>query len=215
MLFRCPIDADGLKIAAIVAVITIIISVINSNFGWIGAILTICVLAFFRDPERVTPVNESAVISPADGTVQSIGYCIPPAELGFGDKKVKRIAIFMSVSDVHVNRSPMAGTIEKILYIPGKFFNASLDKASVYNERNAFFLKTKNDQQVVFVQIAGLIARRIRTDIKEGDSVEAGQRVGLIRFGSRVDVYLPDNSKVKVEEGQTMVAGETILAELE
>lgn len=215
MLFRCPIDADGLKIAAIVAVITIVISVINSNFGWIGAIFTVCVLAFFRDPERVTPSNEAAVISPADGVVQSAGPCIPPEELGYGEKKVNRVSIFMSVSDVHVNRSPVAGVIEKILYIPGKFFNASLDKASVYNERNAFFVKTKKKQQLVFVQIAGLVARRIRTDVKEGDKVDAGQRVGLIRFGSRVDVYLPDNAKIKVEEGQTMVAGETVIAELE
>lgn len=213
MLFRFPVDADGLKIAAVIAIITIVVSVINSNFGWVGGILTVCCLIFFRDPDRVTPSNDAAIISPADGIVQKIGECEPPEELGFGDKKVNRISIFMSISDVHVNRAPAAGTIEKILYVPGKFFNASLDKASVYNERNAFFMKTNNGKNIVFVQIAGLIARRIRTDVKEGDTIEAGQRVGIIRFGSRVDVYLPDGVKVKVEEGQTTVAGETIIAE--
>ena len=214
MLFRCPIDGDGLKIAAIVAVITVIVSIINSNFAWVGGILSICILAFFRDPDRVTPQNESAIISPADGTVINISPCIPPAELGFGEKKTKRVCIFMSVTNVHVNRSPVAGTIEKILYVPGKFFNASLDKANVYNERKAFFVRTKDNQQIVFVQIAGLIARRIRTDVKEGDVVEAGQRVGIIRFGSRVDVYLPDNVKINVQEGQSTIAGETVLAEI-
>ena len=213
MLFRCPVDGDGIKIALVVAVITIVISILNSNFGWIGGIFAVCVLMFFRDPERVTPANESAIISPADGIVQSISPCIPPAELGFGEQKVKRVCIFMSLSDVHVNRSPVSGKLEKILYIPGKFFNASLDKASVYNERNAFFVKMKNKRQIVFVQIAGLLARRIRTDVKEGDALEKGQRVGLIRFGSRVDVYLPDDVTIKVEEGQTAVAGETVIAE--
>lgn len=214
MLFRCPIDGDGLKIAAIVAVITVVVSIINSNFAWIGGILALGILAFFRDPDRVTPKNDAAIISPADGTVISVSPCIPPAELGFGEKKTNRVCIFMSLSNVHVNRSPVAGTLEKILYIPGKFFNASLDKANIYNERNAFFVKTKKGQKIVFVQIAGLVARRIRTDVKEGDELEAGQRVGIIRFGSRVDVYLPDNVKINVEEGQTTVAGETVLAEI-
>lgn len=213
MIYRFPIDVDGLKIAAIIAIITIIISIINSNFGWIGAILTVCVLGFFRDPDRVIPQNtENIVISPADGTVQSISECIPPDELGFNGEKVTRISIFMSMMNVHVNRMPVSGVIEKILYVPGKFFNATLDKASVHNEREAFTVRMSNGEKLVFVRIAGLVARRIRCDVKEGDKLEVGQRVGIIRFGSRVDVYLPKGATPNIEEGQTTVAGETIIA---
>lgn len=216
MIYRFPIDVDGLKIAAVIAIITIIVSVINSNFGWVGAILTVCCLGFFRDPDRVIPKNvENIIISPADGTVQSVSECIPPDELGFNGEKVQRISIFMSMMNVHVNRTPVSGVIEKILYIPGKFFNATLDKASVHNEREAFSVRMKNGEKLVFVRIAGLVARRIRCDVKEGDVVEAGQRVGIIRFGSRVDVYLPKNASPAVEEGQTTVAGETVIAKFD
>lgn len=211
--YRFPIDIDGLKIAAIIAVISIVISIVNSNFGWIGAILTVCCLGFFRDPDRVAPKNISnQIISPADGCVQKVCDCIPPEEIGLGNEKVKKISIFMSVFDVHVNRSPISGILEKIQYIPGKFFNATLDKASVDNEREIFTVRTDDGKKIVFVRIAGLVARRIRCDVKEGDRIEAGQRVGIIRFGSRVDVYLPENINTMVEEGQTTVAGETVIA---
>lgn len=212
MLDRFPIDPEGWKFAAIAACIAIVLGACSTNLGWIGAILTVWCLLFFRDPDRVSPVGTDLILSPADGVVQQIVDCIPPEELDLGKKPLKRISIFMSVFDVHVNRSPISGTVEKVLYIPGKFFNATLDKASEHNERQAITVKTKNDKRIVFVQIAGLIARRIRCDISQGSSLKAGQRVGIIRFGSRLDIYLPEQTSVLVSQGQTMIAGESVLA---
>ncbi|MDR0968867.1 MAG: phosphatidylserine decarboxylase [Holosporaceae bacterium] len=210
---RLPFDKDGGKIAGAVAVIAIFLGSIGPNMGWLGFLMVVGCLAFFRDPERVHPSRESAVVSPADGIVLKISQCEPPAELGL-EGEWKKISIFMSIFNVHVNRSPIAGVVERMLYVPGRFFNVTLDKANEYNERRATFMRTSNGTQVAFVQIAGLLARRIRCDVVEGQSLELGERVGIIRFGSRVDVYLPISAIVSVEEGQVTVAGETILADL-
>ena len=210
---RLPFDRDGCKIAAVVAVVAIIMSNVSVNMGWLGFLLTVGCLLFFRDPERVHPNRDNIAISPADGIVLKISKCEAPAELELKGQW-KKISIFMSVFDVHVNRSPIDGIVEKILYVPGKFFNVTLDKASEYNERQATYVRMNDGRMIVFVQIAGLIARRIRSDIAEGQQLEKGQRVGIIRFGSRVDVYLPEDSEIIVEEGQITVAGETVLANL-
>ncbi|MDR1334591.1 MAG: phosphatidylserine decarboxylase [Holosporaceae bacterium] len=210
---RLPFDRDGSKIAAVVAIVAIFLGNLSTNMGWLGFILTIGCLFFFRDPERVHPAGNSVVVSPADGTVLKVAECDPPDELEIQGKR-KKISIFMSIFDVHVNRAPISGRVEKILYIPGKFFNVTLDKASDFNERQATYIRAANNAQIVFIQIAGLIARRIRSDIAEGQKLEIGQRVGIIRFGSRVDIYLPADVEVLVKEGQLTVAGETILAHL-
>lgn len=213
MNIRLPFDREAWKFAGVAAVIAILFGHIGNNMGWLGFLSTIGCLLFFRDPERVHPSRESIAISPADGIVIKISECEPPAELEL-DGTWKKISIFMSVFNVHVNRTPVSGIVEKILYIPGKFFNVSLDKASEYNERQATFMRMENGAKIIFVQIAGLIARRIRCDISEGQQLEMGDRVGIIRFGSRVDIYLPLKSNILVEEGQVMVAGETVLADL-
>ncbi len=171
---------------------------------------------FFRDPKRYTPQGENYIISPADGTILEIDddICLPK-ELGESEAIYHKIGIFMSVLNVHVNRVPISGKIEKIAYTPGKFFNASLDKASEHNERNAILMKTDNGYPVAFVQIAGLIARRIVCNVKEGDIIKSGERFGIIRFGSRVNVYVPMTAKLNVDIGQTVIGGETILAKRE
>lgn len=181
--------------------------------GWIGVILTLWCTYFFRDPDRTTPVREGLVISPADGVVQSIGPAVPPAEIGMGDQPRNRISVFMNVFNVHVNRIPITGKIVKLAYRPGKFFNASLDKASEYNERQSFHMQTEDGADIGVVQIAGLIARRIKCDLSDNQSVKTGERFGLIRFGSRVDVYLPDGISPLVAVGQLTIAGETVLAD--
>ncbi len=208
------VDKDGVLFAGIIALATLIASMVSVHLGWIGFLLTIGCLAFFRDPVRVTPSVEGGIISPADGTVLSVGSCPSPVEFGLGYERCQKISIFMSVFDVHINRSPFNGVVERIIYIPGKFFNASLDKASELNERQITVLKTQGGENIAFVQIAGLIARRIRSDIREGESLKTGQKVGLIRFGSRVDIYLPMNASINIIEGQTTVAGETLLGVL-
>lgn len=213
MNIRLPFDRDGWRFAGVSAVISVFLGAISTNMGWLGFLTTIGCLLFFRDPERVHPSSETAIISPADGIVLRISECNPPEELGL-EGEWKKISIFMSIINVHVNRAPVSGIVEKILYIPGKFFNVSLDKASEYNERQATYMKMLNGTQVVFVQIAGLIARRIRCDIVEGQELELGDRVGIIRFGSRVDVYFPKSANIFVEDGQVTVAGETVLANL-
>lgn len=210
---RVPIDRDGVKIAAVVGVIAILLGSYSVNMGWLGFLLTVGCLLFFRDPERVHPNGDNLVISPADGIVLKISDCDPPAELELTGKW-KKISIFMSLFNVHVNRAPVSGVVEKLFYVPGRFFNVTLDKASEFNERLATYMTMNNGTRIVFVQIAGLLARRIRSDIKEGDMLTLGQRVGIIRFGSRVDVYVPADVKVCVEEGQITVAGETTLVEL-
>jgi phosphatidylserine decarboxylase len=167
---------------------------------------------FFRDPVRVTPVREGIVVAPADGRISMITRVLPPAELGLGDRPLQRISIFMSVFNCHVNRSPVTGRIDRIAYRPGKFINAELDKASEDNERNSLVISTANGR-IGVTQIAGLVARRIVSFVREGQTIGAGERFGLIRFGSRLDVYLPEGTSPLVAEGQTAVAGETILAD--
>jgi len=208
-----PIHKEGYVFIAIGLVATIILANLWSPFGWIGAIITIWICYFFRDPVRVTPQREGLVISPADGRISQIAQSLPPPELELPAEPMTRISIFMNVFDCHVNRAPVPGRIAKIAYTPGLFLNAELDKASDDNERNALAIETKSGI-VGVVQIAGLIARRIVPFVKEGDVLGTGERFGLIRFGSRVDVYLPSHVVPLVGEGQTAIAGETVLADL-
>jgi phosphatidylserine decarboxylase len=210
-----PIHKDGWKFILIFAFVSLVLAYVSSELGWIGALLTGWCVYFFRDPDRVTPQAEGAVISPADGVVSAIGESLPPKELGLeGEEKWTRISIFLNVFDVHVNRIPLEGVITKSVYHPGKFFNASLDKASEYNERQSLMVQTASGQSLIFVQIAGLIARRILCEVIENQQVKAGERFGLIRFGSRVDVYLPQGIAPQVLVGQRMISGETILAHI-
>jgi len=181
---------------------------------WPGAAFTLFCLYFFRDPERVAPARPGLVVAPADGRVVMVGLAVPPVELGLGDTPRWRVCIFLSVLDVHVNRSPVEGRVTRIAYHHGAFLNASVDKASELNERNAMAIRLTDGRDVAVVQIAGLIARRILCYAREGDVLEAGSRYGIIRFGSRTDVYLPPGVKPLVAEGQTMIGGETVVAEL-
>lgn len=209
-----PVHRDGHKFLAAGVVLTLLGFLIWPALGWIFAAATAYVAYFFRDPDRVTPLREGLVIAPADGRISSIETVRPPIELGLGDPERVRISIFLSVLDVHINRSPVAGRIVRSLYIPGAFLNASLDKASEENERRALVIETQGGVEIAVVQIAGLIARRIVTFAHEGDTVGVGQRFGLIRFGSRVDVYLPAGKVALIAVGQRAVAGETVLADL-
>ena len=207
-----PIHPEGYKFIAIFAVVTLGLAWLWEPLGWIGAFLTGWCVYFFRDPERVTPVDADVVVSPADGTISSVGYFIPPPELGLGAGPMQRISVFMSVFDCHVNRMPVAGRIAKIAYKPGLFVNADLDKASDDNERNSLIIEGERGRFGV-VQIAGLIARRIVCFSKQGSLLGVGARFGLIRFGSRVDVYLPEGARPLVALGTKAIAGETILAD--
>jgi phosphatidylserine decarboxylase len=207
-----PIHQEGYPFIGAFALASLILFWIWTPLGWIGCLLTVWCALFFRDPVRVTPVREGIVVSPADGRVSMIAPAVPPAEMGLGDQPLMRISIFMSVFNCHVNRSPVAGKIERIAYRPGKFINAELDKASEDNERNALVIATPAGR-IGVVQIAGLVARRIVSFVREGQTVGAGERFGLIRFGSRLDVYLPEGGKPLVSEGQTAIAGETVLAD--
>lgn len=209
-----PIHPDGWKFVAIFAVVAFALALVAQPLGWIGAVLTAWCIYFFRDPPRVTPVKPGLVISPADGVVQAIGPAEPPPELGMERRPLTRVSIFMNVFDVHVNRSPVDAEIAGVAYRPGKFFNASLDKASEENERNALRLKLADGRELAVVQIAGLVARRIRSDAKPGGTLQAGERFGMIRFGSRVDVYLPDGVAPLAIVGQRAVAGETVIGDL-
>ncbi|MBW8268958.1 phosphatidylserine decarboxylase [Caldovatus aquaticus] len=182
--------------------------------AWLGLLFTLFCLYFFRDPERVPPPRPGVIVAPADGKVVSIAPAAPPPELGLGAAPRWRVAIFLSVFDVHVNRVPADGTVTRIAYRHGAFLNASLDKASEENERNAIAIALPDGRDLAVVQIAGLIARRIVCDLHEGEAVRAGQRLGLIRFGSRTDLYLPEGVRPLVAEGQTMIGGETVIAEL-
>ena len=181
---------------------------------WLGLLFTLFCLYFFRDPERVLPPRQDVFVAPADGLVVSIEQAIPPAELGLAPEPRTRVAIFLSVLDVHVNRAPISGTVQKIAYHPGLFLSAAEDKASDDNERNSLLLRTAGGQDVVVVQIAGLIARRILCEVAEGQMLLAGQRFGIIRFGSRTDLYLPPGCVPLVAVGQRMIGGETVIAEL-
>lgn len=210
-----PVHPDGHKFIAIGAAVTLVFFLIYPPLGWIAAAITAWIVYFFRDPQRVTPLRPGLVVSAADGKISSIEKVTPPAELGMGSEERVRISTFLSVFDVHINRSPVAGRIVRSLYVPGAFLNAALDKASEDNERRILVIDTATDGEIGVVQIAGLVARRIVTFSQIGDTVGAGQRFGLIRFGSRVDIYLPPGKVALVNVGQRAVAGETIFADLQ
>jgi phosphatidylserine decarboxylase len=207
-----PIHPEGYPFIGAFALASLILFWIWTPLGWLGTLLTLWCAYFFRDPVRVTPVAERLVVSPADGRVSLVTNAVPPAQLALGDEPLPRVSIFMSVFDCHVNRSPIAGRIERIVYTAGKFLNADLDKASEDNERNSLVISTAQGR-IGVIQIAGLVARRIVSFVREGQTIGAGERFGLIRFGSRLDVFLPEGTKPLVSEGQIAVAGETILAD--
>lgn len=209
-----PVHRDGWKFLAIGVALALLFLMIWPPLGWLLVIISAWIAYFFRDPDRVTPLREGLVISSADGRVSSIERVRPPPELGFGVEERQRISVFLSVFDVHINRSPVAGRISRSVYVPGAFVNAALDKASADNERRALVITTSGGLEIGVVQIAGLIARRIVTIKDEGDPIGVGERIGLIRFGSRVDVYLPVGKTALVAVGQRAIAGETVLADL-
>jgi phosphatidylserine decarboxylase len=209
-----PVHPDGFKFVAIAGLPALFFLLLWPPLGWLLLLVTAYVAYFFRDPDRVTPLREGLVVSPADGRVSAIDRVRPPQELGLGEGDRVRISIFLSVLDVHINRAPVAGRIVRSIYVPGAFLNAALDKASEENERRSLVIRTPSGHEIAVVQIAGLIARRIVTFAGEGDSVGVGQRFGLIRFGSRVDVYLPPGRSALVAVGQTAIGGETVLADL-
>jgi phosphatidylserine decarboxylase len=208
-----PIHKEGYPFIVVTAILTVVLAHLWSPLGWIGAIVTVWMCFFFRDPVRVIPVRDGLLVAPADGRVSAIVASVPPAELDLGDTPRQRISIFMNVFDCHVNRSPVGGRVTRLVYTPGLFVNADLDKASEDNERSAIVIETAV-AKIGVVQIAGLVARRIVSLVKEGDTLATGERFGLIRFGSRVDVYLPPGTLALVGLGQRAVAGETVLADL-
>ena len=210
-----PINREGYRFVAIFAVITALLFLFTPDFfGWVGFVLTLWCVYFFRDPDRHVPTKEGLIVSPADGVVQLIERAVPPEELGMGSDPLLRISVFLNVFNVHVNRVPLGGTIVKQVYRPGKFLNAALDKASEENERHAVHLRTDNGKDIVFVEIAGLVARRILCHLVDGQEVRTGERFGLIRFGSRTDIYLPEGVEPLVGVGQNMIGGETVIADL-
>ncbi len=208
-----PIHPEGFPFIGGFALLSLILFWIWTPLGWLGVVVTAWCAYFFRDPVRVTPLRDGLVVAPADGRVSLVTSAVPPQDLGLGTRPLPRVSIFMSVFDCHVNRSPVSGRIERIAYRKGLFLNADLDKASEDNERNAFLIAAVG-RQIGVVQIAGLIARRIVPFVNEGQTVAAGDRIGMIRFGSRVDVYLPEGTAPLVSEGQTALAGETVIADL-
>jgi phosphatidylserine decarboxylase len=208
------IHREGWKFSAISLFVSLILLVIWPLLSFVSFLITFFILWFFRDPERNTPIAEGKIISPADGKVCLIDLSVPPEELQYGTEEMQRVCIFMNVFNVHVNRVPVKGEIKKIIYKEGSFFNASLDKASEKNERNSIIITTENGIEIVVVQIAGLIARRILSFVSNGDKLNSGERFGLIRFGSRVDVYLPKTFKPEVKVGDKTIAGETIIGSL-
>ncbi|UYV38446.1 phosphatidylserine decarboxylase [Rhodobacteraceae bacterium D3-12] len=212
--FIKPMHPEGRKFVAIFAAITLLLFFLWEPLGWIGVGLTVWCYYFFRDPVRSVPDAPGLILSPADGVVSLIEPAAPPPELGLGSAPLTRVSVFMSVFNCHVNRAPIAGKIAKMVYRPGKFLNASLDKASEDNERNSLALTLEDGRSIAVVQIAGLVARRIVPFVREGHSLMAGERFGLIRFGSRLDVYLPDGVEPQVALGQTMIAGESVIADL-
>ncbi len=208
-----PVHREGYPFIGAFALASIVLFFLWSPLGWVGTFATAWAAYFFRDPARVTPLADGLVVAPADGRVSLVANAVPPAELGLGTRALPRVSIFMSVFDCHVNRSPVSGRIDHMVYRAGKFLNADLDKASEDNERNALVISGPNGR-IAVVQIAGLVARRIVPFVREGQSVGAGERIGMIRFGSRVDVYLPIGTAVLVSEGQIATAGETVIADL-
>jgi phosphatidylserine decarboxylase len=208
-----PINPAGYPFIGTFALASLVLFWLWSPLGWIGTVLTVWCALFFRDPPRVTPQRDGLVMAPADGMVSRVTPVVPPPELGLGPAPLPRVSIFMSVFNCHINRSPVAGRVERIVYREGKFLNADLDKASDDNERNALVIAS-GAVRIGVVQIAGLVARRILCWVREGEVVGAGERFGMIRFGSRLDVYLPAGTQPLVAEGQTAIAGETVLADL-
>lgn len=209
-----PVHKEGYKFILIFLAASLILGWIWDPLFWIGLLLTAWCAYFFRDPERITPLDDDLVISPADGRVSAIVQMKPPQELDLGDEDMLRISVFMNVFNCHVNRAPMAGTVRDVVYKPGQFLNAELDKASEENERSGMVIETSNGA-IGVVQIAGLVARRILCWTKANDHLDAGERFGLIRFGSRLDVFLPAKAVPRVSVGQTAIAGETVLAEFD
>lgn len=212
--FVKPMHREGRKFVAIFAGIALVLFLLWAPLGWLGVGLTVWVYYFFRDPARVTPTRAGLMVSPADGVVSLLEPAVPPAELGLGDQPMTRVSVFMNVFNCHVNRLPLAGRITRVAYRPGLFLNASLDKASSDNERNGLAVETDEGLRYGVVQIAGLVARRILCEVGEGQRLATGERFGLIRFGSRLDIYLPEGVQPLVCIGQTMVAGETVIADL-
>jgi phosphatidylserine decarboxylase len=208
-----PLHPDGFKFAAAGTIATLLLFLLWAPAGWLAAVATLWIGYFFRDPWRVTPTRPGLLISPADGIVVSIAPAVPPPEIAMGDAAVARIGIFLNIFDVHVTRAPIGGRVAALRYKKGRFVNASLDKASEHNERMAIRIAPPEGPEVAFVQIAGLLARRIVCDLREGQQVATGQRMGMIRFGSRVDVYCPPPYVPMVVPGQRMVGGETVLAD--
>lgn len=213
--FLFPIHKEGLPYIIGAAAIALLVALYSGCAAFFLALLALAIALFFRDPERVTPEGDNLVISPADGIVTAVEASQLPDELNVSDAgNFTRVSIFLSVLDVHVNRVPATGAIKKLFYYPGKFLNATLDKASKENERQVILMETQKGEKIAFTQIAGLIARRIVCDLKEGDSVEGGERFGIIRFGSRMDVYVPEGVAIQAIVGQRMVGGESVIADL-
>ena len=208
-----PLHPDGFKFVIAGAIATLLLFLLWAPAGWLAAVATLWIGYFFRDPWRVTPTRPGLLISPADGIVVSIAPAVPPPEIAMGDAAVARIGIFLNIFDVHVTRAPIGGRVAALRYKKGRFVNASLDEASEHNERMAIRIAPPEGPEVAFVQIAGLLARRIVCDLREGQQVATGQRMGMIRFGSRVDVYCPPPYVPMVVVGQRMVGGETVLAD--
>jgi len=206
-----PIRHEGYPFIGAFLAVSLLLLWLSAPLGWLGLALTGWCVYFFRDPKRITPVDQALVVSPADGKVASVALILPPGELGLGSDPCRRVSVFMNVFNCHVNRAPVAGRISRIVYRPGKFLNAELDKASADNERNGMVIASANGP-IGVVQIAGLVARRIACFVAEGTELSAGERIGLIRFGSRLDVYLPATATIMVAEGQTAIAGETVIA---
>ncbi len=209
-----PINRAGWPFIAISLVLALLLGLLWGPLFWLGLLLVAFCTYFFRDPPRVTPQREGLMVSPADGMLQAIEEAAPPAELGMGDEPLTRVSVFLNVFDMHVNRVPIGGEITGLNYRPGKFLNAALDKASELNERMSLKVKTADGREIAFVQIAGLVARRIKCNVSLGETVTTGQVFGLIRFGSRMDIYLPEGVAPLVSRGQRMVAGETVVADL-
>lgn len=213
--FLKPMHPEGYRFLPVFAAVTVVLFLVWQPLGWLGVGLTVWCYYFFRDPRRAVPQADGLVVSPADGIVSLIEPAVPPAELGMDPVPLTRVSVFMSVFNCHVNRAPTTGRVTAVAYRPGKFLNASLDKASADNERNGLCMELPDGRRLAVVQIAGLVARRILCWTKQGDTLRTGQRFGLIRFGSRLDVYLPPGVPCLVAIGQTMVAGETVIAELD
>lgn len=210
-----PIHREGYPFIIAFAIATAILALFSNFLGLIGIVATLWCVFFFRDPERFTPLDKDVIISPADGKVVKVEYGVnAPSDLGYGDKKWNKISIFLNVFNVHVNRVPLSGTVTKVNYKAGKFLSANVEEASEQNERNSVVVKSNNGEEIIFVQVAGLVARRIISELKENQEVKMGDRYGIIRFGSRADIYLPENIEIKSLVGQTTIGGETVIAKI-